>query len=81
MIVKIFCAVLVALGVSVAIVLGGLIILASCFSGRKSLLVTIPLMTKILYVHKLYAGILPITFSTLPSFLNSILIKWRVLCP
>ena len=30
MIVKIFCAVLVALGVSVAIVLGGLIILASC---------------------------------------------------
>lgn len=35
MIVKIFCAVLVALGVSVAIVLGGLIILASCVSGRK----------------------------------------------
>lgn len=32
---KIFCAVLVALGVSVAIVLGGLIILASCVSGRK----------------------------------------------
>ena len=59
MIVKIFCAVLVVLGVSVAIVLGGLII----------------------YVHKLYAGILPITFSTMPSFLNSILIKWRVLCP
>ena len=28
-------AVLVALGVSVAIVLGGLIILASCVSGRK----------------------------------------------
>lgn len=35
MIVKIFCAVLVALGVSVAIVLGGLIILAYCVSGRK----------------------------------------------
>ena len=35
MIVKIFCAVLVALGVSVAIVLGVLIILASCVSGRK----------------------------------------------
>lgn len=35
MIVKIFCAVLVALGVSVAIVLGGLTILASCVSGRK----------------------------------------------
>lgn len=35
MIVKIFCAVLVALGVSVAIVLGCLIILASCVSGRK----------------------------------------------
>lgn len=35
MIVKIFYAVLVALGVSVAIVLGGLIILASCVSGRK----------------------------------------------
>ena len=35
MIVKIFCAVLVVLGVSVAIVLGGLIILASCFSCRK----------------------------------------------
>lgn len=35
MIIKIFCAVLVALGVSVAIVLGGLIILASCVSGRK----------------------------------------------
>ena len=35
MIVKIFCAVLVALGVSVAIVLGGLIILASCVCGRK----------------------------------------------
>lgn len=35
MIVKIFCAVLVALGVSVAIVLGSLIILASCVSGRK----------------------------------------------
>lgn len=35
MIVKIFCAVLVALGVSVAIVLGGLIILAFCVSGRK----------------------------------------------
>ncbi len=35
MIVKIFCAVLVALGVSVAIVLGGLIILASCASGSK----------------------------------------------
>ena len=35
MIVKIFCAVLVALGVSVAIVLGGLIILASCASVRK----------------------------------------------
>lgn len=35
MIVKIFCAVLVALGVSVAIVLGGLIILASCASGIK----------------------------------------------
>ena len=35
MIAKIFCAVLVALGVSVAIVLGGLIILASCVSGRK----------------------------------------------
>ena len=35
MIVKIFCAVLVVLGVSVAIVLGGLIILASCVSGRK----------------------------------------------
>ena len=34
-----------------------------------------------IYVHKLYAGILPITFSTLPCFLNSILIKWRVLCP
>lgn len=35
MIVKIFCAVLVALGVSVAIVQGGLIILASCTSGSK----------------------------------------------
>lgn len=35
MIVKIFCAVLVALGVSVAIVLGGLIVLASCDSVRK----------------------------------------------
>ena len=35
MIVKIFFAVLVVLGVSVAIVLGGLIILASCVSGRK----------------------------------------------
>lgn len=35
MIVKIFCAVLVALGMSVAIVLGGLIILASCVSGIK----------------------------------------------
>ncbi|RGF63383.1 hypothetical protein DWZ62_07925 [Ruminococcus sp. AF34-12] len=35
MIVKIFCAVLVALGVSVAIVLGGLIILAYCASGSK----------------------------------------------
>ena len=35
MIVKIFCAVLVALGVSVTIVLGGLIILASCVSGSK----------------------------------------------
>lgn len=35
MIVKIFCAVLVALGVSVAIVLGGLIVLASCVSDRK----------------------------------------------
>lgn len=35
MIVKIFCAVLVVLGVSVAIVLGSLIILASCVSGRK----------------------------------------------
>ena len=35
MIVKIFCAVLVVLGVSVAIVLGGLIILASCVSARK----------------------------------------------
>lgn len=35
MIVKILCAVLVALGVSVAIVLGGLIILASCASGSK----------------------------------------------
>lgn len=35
MIVKIFCAVLVALGVSVAIVLSGLIILASCVSGIK----------------------------------------------
>lgn len=35
MIVKIFCAVLVVLGVSVAIVLGGLIILASCVSVRK----------------------------------------------
>ena len=35
MIVKIFCAVLVVLGVSVAIVLGGLIILASCVSDRK----------------------------------------------
>lgn len=46
MIVKIFCAVLVVLGVSVAIVLGGLIILASCASVRKSLLVTIPLMTR-----------------------------------
>lgn len=46
MIVKIFCAVLVAIGVSVAIVLGGLIILASCVSGIKSLLVTIPLMTR-----------------------------------
>ena len=45
MIVKIFCAVLVALGVSVAIVLGGLILLASCVS-EKSLLVTIPLMTR-----------------------------------
>lgn len=33
MIVKIFCAVLVVLGVSVAIVLGGLIVLASCVSG------------------------------------------------
>lgn len=47
MIVKVFCAVLVALGVSVAIVLGGLIILASCVSGRKKPLVTIPLMMKI----------------------------------
>lgn len=46
MIVKIFCAVLVVLGVSVAIVLGGLIIWASCVSGIKSLLVTIPLMTR-----------------------------------
>lgn len=35
MIVKIFCTVLVALGVSVAIVLGGLIILVSCVSGIK----------------------------------------------
>lgn len=35
MIVKIFCAVLVVLGVSVAIVLGGLIILASCVNGIK----------------------------------------------
>ena len=35
MIVKIFCAVLVALGVSVAIVLGGLIVLAYCASVRK----------------------------------------------
>lgn len=35
MIVKIFCAVLVALGVSVAIVLGGLIVLASFASGSK----------------------------------------------
>lgn len=35
MIVKIFCAVLVALGMSFAIVLGGLIILASCVSGIK----------------------------------------------
>lgn len=35
MIVKIFCAVLVALGVSVAIILGGLIILTSCVSGSK----------------------------------------------
>lgn len=35
MIVKIFCAVLVVLGVSVAIVLGGLIVLASCVRGRK----------------------------------------------
>ena len=35
MIVKIFCAVLVVLGVSVAIVLGGLIVLASSVSGRK----------------------------------------------
>mgnify|MGYP000251354214 CR=1 FL=1 len=35
MIVKIFCAVLVALGVSVAIVLGGLIILASCVGRKK----------------------------------------------
>lgn len=35
MIVKIFCAVLVALGVSVAIVLGGLILLASCVSDIK----------------------------------------------
>ena len=35
MIVKIFCAVLVVLGVSVAIVLGGLIILASCVSDIK----------------------------------------------
>lgn len=35
MIVKIFCTVLVALGVSVAFVLGGLIILASCVSGIK----------------------------------------------
>ena len=35
MIVKILCAVLVALGVSVAIVLGGLIILAYCASGSK----------------------------------------------
>lgn len=35
MIVKIFCAVLVVLGVSVAIVLGGLIVLASCASGSK----------------------------------------------
>ena len=35
MIVKIFCAVLVVLGVSVAIVLGGLIILGSCASVRK----------------------------------------------
>ncbi len=36
MIVKIFCTVLVALGVSVALVLGGLIVLASCVgSWRK----------------------------------------------
>lgn len=35
MIVKIFCAVLVVIGVSVVIVLGGLIILASCVSGIK----------------------------------------------
>lgn len=73
MIVKIFCAVLVVLGVSVAIVLGGLIILASCVSGRKK-----PAGDNTaddrghIYVHKLYAGILPITFSTLPRFLYSI---------
>lgn len=35
MIVKIFCAVLVALGVSVALVLGGLIVLASCVGSWK----------------------------------------------
>ena len=35
MIVKIFCAVLVVLGVSVAIVLSGLIILASCVRSKK----------------------------------------------
>ena len=83
MIVKIFCAVLVALGVSVAIVLGGLIILASCVSGRKKPAGdnTADDEDTFIYTNYIYAGILPITFSILPSFLNSILIKWRVLCP
>lgn len=35
MIVKIFCAVLVVLGVGVAFVLGGLIVLASCVGSWK----------------------------------------------
>lgn len=81
MIVKIFCAVLVALGVSVAIVLGGLIILASCVSGRKSPLVTIPLMTRTHLFTQIICRDFTYNFSILPSFLNSILIKWRVLCP
>ena len=72
MIVKIFCAVLVVLGVSVAIVLGGLIILASCVSGRKNPAGDNTADEEDTFMYKLYAGILPITFSTLPRFLYSI---------